>query len=72
MGSKEQDEPEEQADEWVISHTMADSPMPIIGARVVALGHLYRCVSIEFADSEETRTGRTELRVRFREESGSK
>jgi hypothetical protein len=68
MGNREKDD---LAGESIVSHTMADSPMPIIGSRVVALGHLYRCVSIEFFDETETRTGRAEFRVRFREESDS-
>lgn len=44
-------------------------PMPLIGELIVVLGSLYRCVSVEWADRSETRTGKAEIRVRFREET---
>jgi len=54
-------------DEEVLGHTTgATDPMPVIGSVIVVMGRLYRCVSVTYADSEETK-GSAEIRVRFKE-----
>lgn len=41
------------------------SPMPIVGEKIMVLGHSYRCVSVSYADTDETKS-LPELRVRYR------
>ena len=54
-----------------VSHTEATAGIPIIGEMIYQGGHLYRCISIEYAD--HTTTGREpELRVRYRQESSDR
>ena len=54
-----------------VSHTEATAGIPIIGETIYQGGHLYRCISIEYADHQTT--GREpELRIRYRQEASDR
>ena len=52
--------------ETVLGNTQATQPMPVIGETIVVMDMVYRCVSIQYMDTEEAQ-GPAEIRVRFKQ-----